>query len=124
MPIQFSIDRTKDLTVFTLTGEVSFADLLRTLNEYGKNKPTRFELYDARQINGERLTSDQMQNLSGYLSQYANTRPAESKTVIVVSQTIDFGLSRMVSLLTDGQVPYTIEVCNTLEEAYETFENS
>jgi len=124
MPIQFKIDRTKDLTVFKLTGEVPFSDFLAILNEYGQSKPTRFELYDAQELTGERLTTQEMQSLSRYLSKYADKRPLDSKTIIVVNKELDFGLSRMISSLTDGQVPYKIEVCRSIEEAFRALDDS
>ena len=124
MPIQFKIDRSKDLTVFKLSGEVPFSDFLATLNEYGQSKPTRYELYDAQELTGELLTTEEMQRLSRYLSVHADKRPLDSKTIIVVNKELDFGLSRMISSLTDGQVPYQIEVCRSLEEARRALDES
>lgn len=117
MPINFSIDRTKDLTVFNFSSEVTITEFIATLNDYGKQKPTRLELYDVRGLSGERFTTKNIQGLADFLRKHADKRPSESKTVIVVSETIDYGLSRMISMLTDGQVPYRIEVFRSVEEA-------
>ncbi|MCP3953365.1 MAG: hypothetical protein GY697_14280 [Desulfobacterales bacterium] len=46
-----------------------------------------------------------------------NRRPAGSKTAIVISKTVDLGLSRMVSLLSEGVVNFEIEAFRSVEEA-------
>ena len=117
MPIHFAIDRTKDLTVFNFSSEVILTEFIAVLNDYGKQKPTRFELYDVRGLSGERFTANDIQGLADFLKKHAGKRPSDSKTVIVVSETIDYGLSRMISILTDGLVPYRIEVFRSIEKA-------
>ena len=117
MPIHFAIDRTKDLTVFNFSSEVTLTEFIATLNDYGKQKPTRFELYDVRGLSGERFTTKDIQGLADFLKEHAGKRPSDSKTVIVVNETIDYGLSRMISMLTDGHVPYRIEVFRSIEKA-------
>lgn len=117
MPITFDIDRSKDLTCFTLTGEVDLQAYLSALYRYSKEQPTKYELYDATGLEGQRLSSDDIETIAKNLLQYAEIRPAGSKTAVVVAADIDFGLMRMVALLTDQQVSYEIEVFRSNEQA-------
>jgi hypothetical protein len=117
MPITFDIDMTNDLTVFIWSGEITYIELVDTLNCYGKNKPAIYELHDLRNLTGDRLSSDELHTLSVYLEQHTDSRPLNSKTAVVVKKSLDYGLSRMISSLTDQRVHYEIEVFRTLSDA-------
>jgi hypothetical protein len=117
MPITYDIDRSSDLTTFVLSGEVRLTDFIDTLNAYGKSGPTKFELYDARSIDGKRLTFDEMSAFADYLAKHAEIRPLGSKTAVVVTESIDFGLSRMISILTEETTDYQIEAFRDRDEA-------
>ena len=119
MPIKYTIDRTQNLTIFNLTGEVTLSDLIDTIDTYGKSDPTFYEIYDAREIDGDRLTTAEIQKLAVFLKKHPNRRALGSKTAVVVSNDIDFGLSRMISSLTDQEVPYKIEVFRTMDMAHQ-----
>jgi hypothetical protein len=118
MPMSFTIDRCKDLTVFTLSGEVSFQEFMSVLNDYGRQGPTFLELYDLRLIGGERLTTGEMNSLADFLSKHPDLRAPGNKTAIVVSEDIDYGFSRMISILTEDTTVYNIEVFRDIDEAW------
>ncbi len=117
MPIQFEIDRDRNLTTFTLQGQVKLAEMLEALNAYGKGGVTLNELYDVRQLAGERISAEDIEAVANYFKQYGRVRPDNSKTAILVTNELDYGLSRMIQLLTDGSVPFRINVFRTLESA-------
>ena len=117
MTITFEKDPSLDLTTFTLSGEMTLDELLTALASYGKDGPTLYELYDAREMAGQRPSFDEMNNLAGYLSRFSKKRPSGSKTAIVVNQDVDFGLSRMISILTETTTVFDIQVFRKLEEA-------
>ena len=124
MPITFNIDRSKNLTTFNLSGEVTFQEFMKILNAYGKRGATIKELYDARSIEGKRLSNDEMNMLAEYLAKYSDKRASGSKTAIVVSESLDYGLSRMITILTEDTTTYDIEVFRDIAEAYKWLENS
>ena len=119
MPISYQINRSRDLTVFTLSGQVLFSELTDSLSAYGKDGTTVYELYDLRKLRGERLSTVDIERLVGYFNLFANTRPNNSKTAVVVKEDIDFGISKTVALLTeiDGVVPYQINVFRAMDDA-------
>ena len=118
MPIEITGDPARDLTVFTVTGAVRLADLTASLADYGLRGPTRNEIYDIRQLSGERLTADEIGELADYFQRYASDRrPPGSRTAIVVARDIDYGISRMIALMSDGRVPFEVEVFRSPEAA-------
>jgi len=117
MPITYDIDRSQDLTTFTLSDEVTFEDMMAVLALYGKEGPTIYELYDARTLAGKRLAFEEMNKLAGYLARFSEKRPSGSKTAIVVAKDVDFGLSRMIQILTETTTIYDIQGFRDMDEA-------
>jgi hypothetical protein len=119
MPIAYQINRSKNLTVFTWAGQVMFSELTDSLRAYAKDGPTRYELYDLRELTGERLSKEEIERLVAFLNKHASYRPKNSETAVVVDQDIDFGISTMIATLTyiDGVVPYEVKVFRSMGEA-------
>jgi hypothetical protein len=124
MSISYTIDREKDLTTFALSGELSFHDFKSTLDLYREIGPTSLELYNTSSLSGKRLSSNELNMLADYLSQYNDIRPPGSKTAIVASGDLDYGLSRMISILTEGRTVYNIQAFRSMDEANEWLLNS
>ncbi len=117
MPVTIEPTEIEDLTRVTLSGAVTFTEFIKALDIYGKNGPARLELYDVRNLEGERFSAADIDLLIDYFRLNPNRRPAGSKTAIVISKTVDLGLSRMVSLLSEGVVNFEIEAFRSVEEA-------
>ena len=117
MPVTIEPTENEDLTRVTLAGTVTFAEFMKALDTYGKNSPTLLELYDVRKLEGERFSTADFDRLVDYLSRHHHRRPAGGKTAVVVSRTVDLGLSRMVSILSEGVVTFKIEAFRSVEEA-------
>ena len=117
MPVTIEPTEIEDLTRVTLSGTVAFAEFLEALHTYGKSGPTRLELYDVRKLEGERFSAAEIDRLVDYFKRHPNRRPVGSKTAVVISKTVDFGLARMVSILSEGVVTFKIEAFRSVEEA-------
>jgi len=118
MPITYDIDRSRDLTVFSLSGEVGYQAFISALIDYGREGTTFFELYDLRSISGKRLTTGEISSLADFLSRHPDLRSPGNKTAVVVSEDIDYGFSRMISMLTEDTTAYDIEVFRDIDEAW------
>jgi hypothetical protein len=118
MPITYDIDRSRDLTIFTLSGEVGYQEFISALTDYGREGTTLFELYDLRSISGKRLTTGEINSLADFLSRHPDLRPPGNKTAVVVSEDVDYGFSRMISILTEDSTVYDIEVFRDEDEAW------
>ena len=117
MPVTIEPTEIEDLTRVTLSGTVAFAEFIKALNTYGKNGPTRLELYDVRKLEGERFSTDDINRLIDFFRRHPDRRPTSSKTAVVISKTVDLGLSRMVSILSEGIVTFQIEAFRSVEDA-------
>ena len=117
MPIKFAIDRDRNLTTFTLQGQVTLSEMLAALNSYGESGVTLNELYDVRNLAGERISTEDIEAVVNYFKAYGGARPESSKTAVLVAEALDYGLSRMIQLLTEGNVPFRINVFKTVEDA-------
>ena len=117
MPITIEKSDSGALTTFTMSGKMTLPALLGALESYGRSGPTRYELYDLRNLTGARLSSADIHSLIDFFRQYPKIRPPESKTAVLVASDIDFGIGRMVSMISDGQVPFEIDVFRSLDQA-------
>ena len=75
-------------------------------------------MYDARALKGKRLTNEEIHAFAVYLSKHADKRPIGGRTAVVVSEKVDFGLSRMLSILTEETTGYKIEVFQDIDAAF------
>ncbi|MCP4599367.1 MAG: hypothetical protein GY847_02330 [Proteobacteria bacterium] len=121
MPITFQHDGSRNLTVFTIVGETSFDDYKETLASHFDSDPTDYLLFDftARGPIIKRLTNEQIAELAEFAKQ--NERPGKiTKTALVVTTDVDFGLSRMYENLADLQDNLgEMGIFRSLEEAYD-----
>jgi hypothetical protein len=117
MPIHFEIDRTKNLTTFTLQGQVTLREMVDALNAYGKSGVTLNELFDVRELAGERIASKDIDAVARYFKRHGGVRPENSKTAVLVDEVFDYGLSRMIQIYTEGEVPFKIRIFKTMGEA-------
>jgi hypothetical protein len=117
MPVTFDRNPDNDLTTFLFTGVVSIQEFISQLDAYKAAGLTGRELYDVRGLEGERFSTADIDYLAEYLQQQRVSRRAGSKTAVVVKTDVDFGLTRMVSLLTDPFVNFEIEAFRSFDDA-------
>ena len=118
MPVAISIDRTKNLATVTVSGVVRLPELIAALNTYGAEGPTRNEIYDIRNLSGERLSSDDISSLAAYFNRFSpRRRPPGSRTAIVAASDVDYGIGRMIALMTEDHVPFEVEIFQSLQAA-------
>jgi hypothetical protein len=117
MPIDFKKDRAKNFTTFTFQGEVTLSEMIDTMNSYGRSGVTLHELYDVRQLAGKRFSNEDIDVVVLYFRQYGKVRPEASKTAVLVTEAIDYGISRMIQTLTEGEVSFKVEIFHSMEKA-------
>jgi hypothetical protein len=98
--IETHIDLEKDLTIHTVSGEISADDILRKIRSYYEGEVTRLLLWD---FSGADLRSVTASDVRGFadLTNSLSAARAGGKTARVVSTTVAYGLSRMFELSTD-----------------------
>jgi hypothetical protein len=119
MPITFQTDMSRELTVFKITGTVKIPEWLKTLQEYAKDGVTRLELYDIRDGEGEGFTSKQIDQIIEQAKSSTSPRPPGSKTALVVSKDVHFGMSRVYQAVSEIEgITWKTETFRSMEEAY------
>lgn len=91
--IKTSIDYQLDLTVHTVSGDLTSQELLDKLDTYYQGRPTQLILWDFMNGTWSGITFDQLQELMRKAKKYSRKG---GKTAFVFSKDIDFGIGRMV----------------------------
>jgi len=118
MPFTFQIDRSKDLTIFTATGDVTFKEMISIFDSYYEAGSTHYEIYDFSRGTGETVTFKQI----GQMIEKGASRPSHKnwQTAIVVSNDIGFKMARIFQGMTEiGKTPQKAKVFRSLDDAYE-----
>jgi hypothetical protein len=91
--IETSIDYQLNLTVHTVSGNLSSQELLDKLETYYQGRPTQLILWDFMDATWSGITNDELQELMRKAKKYSRKG---GKTAFVFSTDIDFGIGRMV----------------------------
>jgi hypothetical protein len=118
MAILHSLDEDRNLTVFSVQGELSFEEQMAALRRFYDGTPTRNVIWDFRCMEGQRVSSEEMRKIISYIKRQDQKRPA-GKTALVAATDLDFGLARMSQAYADQEeLPWQIESFRTMEEAF------
>jgi len=98
VPIRIDKDDLKQLTVFTVTGELDFEDLLAYMKKYNEEIAlTKNCVWDFRLATGGEVISEaQLGYFASVMKRYAFESPV-SKMGFVIQGDLGFGLARMLS---------------------------
>jgi len=120
MPIKFEIDYPNDLTRFTVTGAITFKDILDTFAPYLKAGITRFILYDVSEGTLGSLTSKQADQVLRWIIENTDKRPAGSKTAIVAAKDADLKTLNLLQQHDEiKEINWEAKMFHSLYEAYE-----
>ena len=121
MPITSKVDKTRNLTIFTLTGELTIDEILGALKSFWEGHDlTLNTLWDARNAVVTNLKSSEIGNIAGFIGQYRNRfeERKNGKATIVASSDLQYGLSRILETLYEREnVPIKLQPFRKMEEA-------
>ena len=118
MTMTFDIDRRRELTVFRLSGDVSFEAFNDAIDRYRQGGPTRLELYDCLAFSGQAFSLEQLNQLVETTLRQTRPRPSDSRTALVVTDPLLFGASRQYQSLANlNELPWKTGVFETIEDA-------
>lgn len=125
MPIQTTVDKERNLTVHTLTGVVTYDEIVKTLESFyrGKGQPENV-LWDGRGASISNLSHEQLKELAVFTKKFKKLGiPVKGgKRALVARSDVDFGLARVINSLKDalaGDLPFEVRTFRTVEEAIE-----
>lgn len=115
--INTSIDASKDLTVFTVRGEVCTSDVLSAIEAFYQGSPTSLVLWDLSAAVLAGVSAGDVSGIARMLKQ-TNKRAQRGKTALVGSEGVNFGMARMFESMAEMEdMPTEYAVFRTLEEA-------
>jgi hypothetical protein len=119
MPITSHIEKSKDLTVFKVTGVLSFDIVIPVVKSFYDGDPTKHVLWDLIDITEAQLTSEEVETIAKFGPRYEGKR-ASGKTAFVAQKDVLFGLSRMFEIHSSIQEsPFPIMVFRSIDTAYQ-----
>lgn len=117
MTISTSHDPSRDLTIFTAAGELTYAEQMTVLQAFYGGAPTANTIWDFRAINGNRISSEEVGNIISFVKQNADRRK-KGKTALVAGTDLDFGLSRIGEIYADiEKLPWRIQAFRSMDAA-------
>ena len=123
MPIREDLDLERDLTVFTVSGELCYEEIRSLLlTVYARAEYTTRSLFDMRAARAGGLASDEIRALVGLIDTHRQAR-APSKWAIVAPRDVHFGLSRMFEAYA-ANLTVDVQAFHALEEALAWLEAS
>ena len=118
MPVSVETVGGKNLTIFHVSGNVTFYELRHAIDLYRRSGPTELELYDLSRWTGEPFTARDVENISNFLRYGAGNYRSTGKTAIVATEDIHFGNARAFLALTELDLPFKIDLFRSLGDAY------
>ena len=122
MPITSHIDKTRDVTLFSVAGELRYADVIAAVETFYAGKTTRYVLWNFLETTKNSITPEQAEKLL-LLKQRYEGKKKKGKTAIVAHDDFFFGMSRSLALqsnLLDAR--YMVMVFNNPDTAYKWFD--
>jgi len=123
MPITTEIDRSKELTVYTVTGEVSLDDILNSLEGfYESPEVTLNVLWDGRNAKLKPLSLVDVTKIASYRTRHKEHREARrgGKTAIVAPGHVDSGVFSMAEMFKKtmaSRLPYEVRAFKSIDDA-------
>ena len=118
VPFTYEIDRSKDLTIFTGTGNVTLEELTLKVEECSEAGYTRFEIYDFRKAKGDDFTFEKILELVGFTKSYSF--PPGNKIAMVVAHMTDHNRARIYKGMAEIEgLPGEVQLFQSLDDAYE-----
>jgi hypothetical protein len=118
MPVVTTVDKDKQLTIHTLTGEVVFDEIMATLKKFWESASTVNWIWDFREGTMTDVGEEEVNEIVSYVMIHGKP----GKTAFVASGGLDYGMARMTSAYTEiKKSPRETEVFRSMDEALQWF---
>lgn len=98
--IKVYVDRDKDLTTHVVIGKSTPGQIASALEEFYKNSPTRYLLWDFSQVENFDIPNEELIKLLSIAKKYAHVRK-KGKTAFINPGDFAFGMGRMYETFTE-----------------------
>jgi len=121
MPVTSKIDKKRNLTIFTLSGELTIDEILGALKSFWEDRElTLNTLWDTQNAIVTNLKLPDIENIAGFIGQNRNRfeERKDGKAAIVAPTDLQYGLSRILGTLYEREnVPIKLQPFRTMDEA-------
>ncbi|MBU0768680.1 MAG: hypothetical protein KJ687_06290 [Proteobacteria bacterium] len=125
MTITSQIDQSGQLTTHIATGEISSTDIIRVIESFYKENPTKNIIWNFRDADTDALLSlsyNELKDIVRFTKQHEALRRS-GKTALVVSTDLAFGLGRMYDTLAEIEnLSHSVKVFRSMDEAIKWLE--
>ena len=123
MPITSKVEKTKNLTIYTLTGELTLDEILNALKSFWEAHTLTLNLlWDAQGAKVNQLKSEEVAKIIEFIGQYKHRFEERKggKAAIVASSNLQYGLSRILGTFYEIEgFPTQLKVFRIMDEAME-----
>lgn len=125
MSLKYQVDPEVNAIIRTVNGELSVSDVIKAHDaslSYSGFKKGMHVIWDLRNADVSKWNQDDFIKLANHIRNNIDKRGDEYKLILVASEDLGFGLSRMF----EGygcKLPLSIEVLRSMDAAYESINN-
>ena len=123
MPITSQVDKTENLTIYTLFGDLTSDDIQIAIKSFWEAHGLTLKgLWDARSAKLTNLKSSDMENIAVFVGRFRHRFEERKggKSAIVASTDLQYGLSRILKSLYDIEdFPTQLKIFRIMNEAME-----
>ncbi|MBN1824020.1 MAG: hypothetical protein JW803_06860 [Endomicrobiales bacterium] len=105
-------DKEFDIAIYTLEGDVTYADIRDAIDEYYDGKLTKYTLWDFSMMDlPKNFTGEHARLLGGQVNTLGKERPEGAVDLIIVPDIVQFGLARVYAAYSEffGDKPGTLK---------------
>ena len=121
MPITSKVEKTKNLTIYTLTGELTLDEILNALKSFWEAHTLTLNLlWDAQGAKVNQLKSEEVAKIIEFIGQYKHRFEERKggKAAIVASSNLQYGLSRIMGTFYEIEgFPTQLKIFRIMDEA-------
>jgi hypothetical protein len=121
MPITSKVEKKRNLTIFTLTGDLTLDEIIGALRSFWEGgELTLHTLWDTQHAVVKNLKSSDIENIACFIGQNRNRlgKRKDGKAAIVASTDLQYGLSRVLGTLYEREnVPVRLHPFRSMDEA-------
>jgi len=124
MDISTEIDKQKNIRWHVVTGRIDVREVAEYLKRIYASSDSNSEMsvfWDLQTADFSAVTSEDIRSLMAYVGKIWG-KGGKSKAALVVSNDLDFGLSRMYQIMMEGATSSAIEVFKDIDAAKEWIE--
>ncbi len=118
MPIECRFDPEQSLLICTVTGELTFDQLVDLQDKYFEKYTTKNLIVDISLASADHLDSRDIESIVQISDMRKNLRPAHSKTAIVATSPAAYGLGMTYAICSEfKELPWDLSVFKSMDEA-------